>query len=69
MAMTSTGEPTSSSPQRAGVVLATLITVAGVANVNLAVANVALPTIGRELDASQTALNLVAVGFSLGLAA
>jgi MFS family permease len=33
------------------------------------VANVALPDIGRDLDASQTQLNLVAVGFSLGLAA
>jgi EmrB/QacA subfamily drug resistance transporter len=36
---------------------------------NLAVANVTLPTIGRDLEASQTALNLVAVGFTLGLAA
>jgi DHA2 family multidrug resistance protein-like MFS transporter len=50
-------------------VLTTLILVAAVANVNLAVANVALPSIGRALDASQTGLNLVAVGFSLGLAA
>lgn len=57
------------SPARAGLVLTTLILVAGVANVNLAVANVALPSIGRGLDASQTSLNLVAVGFSLGLAA
>jgi EmrB/QacA subfamily drug resistance transporter len=40
-----------------------------VANLNLSVANVALPTIGRAFDSSQTALNLVAVGFSLGLAA
>jgi MFS transporter, DHA2 family, multidrug resistance protein len=60
---------TGSSPARAGVVLTTLIVVAGVANVNLAVANVALPSIGRGLDTSQTGLNLVAVGFSLGLAA
>src|SRR5205823_7203843 len=43
--------------------------VAAVANLGLAVANVALPAIGREFDASQTALNLVAVGYSLGLAA
>ncbi|MDL9938378.1 MFS transporter [Gordonia sp. ABSL1-1] len=57
------------SPPRAGVVLATLILVAGVANLNLAVANVALPDIGRDLDASSTQLNLVAVGYSLGLAA
>jgi EmrB/QacA subfamily drug resistance transporter len=50
-------------------VLAALIAVAAVANLGLAVANVALPSIGKEFDASQTALNLVAVGYSLGLAA
>ncbi len=43
--------------------------VAGVANLNLSVANVALPSIGRYFDADQSALNLIAVGFSLGLAA
>lgn len=58
-----------SAPPGAPVVLVTLILVATVANLNLAVANVALPDIGRAFDASQTALNLVAVGFSLGLAA
>lgn len=57
------------SPQRAGIVLTALIVIAGVANVNLSVGNVALPDIGRGLDAGQTGLNLVAVGFSLGLAA
>lgn len=56
-------------PAHAALVLSTLILVAGVANLNLAVANVALPDIGKAFDASQTALNLVAVGFSLGLAA
>ena len=45
-----------------------LILVAAVANLNLAVANVALPDIGNAFDASQTALDLVAVGYSLGLA-
>lgn len=55
-------------PRRQGLVLATLILVAAVANLNLAVANVALPDIGKALDASQTGLNLVAVGYSLGLA-
>jgi EmrB/QacA subfamily drug resistance transporter len=50
-------------------VLAALIAVAAVANLNLAVANVALPDIGKAFDASQTELNLVAVGYSLGLAA
>ena len=56
-------------PQRAGIVLGSLIAVAAVANLGLAVANVALPSIGQHFDASQTALNLVAVGYSLGLAA
>lgn len=56
-------------PSRAGLVLISLILVAAVANLNLAVANVALPDIGRAFDAGQTALNLVAVGYSLGLAA
>ena len=49
--------------------LASLIVGAAVANLNLSVANVALPDIGQAFDASQTALNLVAVGYSLGLAA
>ena len=55
-------------PHRAGIVLAALILVAGVANLNLSVANVALPDIGLHFDSSQTSLDLVAVGFSLGLA-
>ena len=50
-------------------VLASLILVAGVANLNLSVANVALPDIGRHFDSSQTMLDLIAVGYSLGLAA
>jgi DHA2 family multidrug resistance protein-like MFS transporter len=58
----------SSSPKRAGLVLTALILVAAVANLNLAVANVALPDIGKAFNASQTTLNLVAVGYSLGLA-
>lgn len=49
--------------------LATLILVAAVANLNLSVANVALPSIGFAFDASQVQINLVAVGYSLGLAA
>ena len=56
-------------PARAGLVLASLILVAGVANLNLSVANVALPDIGRHFDSSQTTLDLIAVGYSLGLAA
>ncbi|MDX6610270.1 MAG: transporter, family, multidrug resistance protein [Solirubrobacterales bacterium] len=58
----------SSSPKRAGLVLTALILVAAVANLNLAVANVALPDIGKAFNAGQTTLNLVAVGYSLGLA-
>jgi DHA2 family multidrug resistance protein-like MFS transporter len=55
-------------PARAGLVLITLILVAAVANLNLAVANVALPSIGAHFDSSQTTLDLIAVGYSLGLA-
>jgi DHA2 family multidrug resistance protein-like MFS transporter len=57
------------SPARSGLVLISLILVAAVANLNLAVANVALPSIAKEFDSSQTTLNLIAVGYSLGLAA
>jgi DHA2 family multidrug resistance protein-like MFS transporter len=66
---TAAGNPPSDAPRRAGLVLGSLIAVAAVANLGLAVANVALPSIGQHFDASQTALNLVAVGYSLGLAA
>lgn len=57
------------SPTHGGLTLASLILGATVANLNLAVANVALPSIGRELGTSQSTLNLIAVGFTLGLAA
>jgi len=50
-------------------VLMALILGAAVANLNLAVANVALPSIGAAFDSSQTSLNMTAVGYSLGLAA
>ena len=68
MADTATAEP-STAPGRATLVLLALILVAAVANLNLAVANVALPDIGKAFDSSQTALDLIAVGYSLGLAA
>src|SRR5262245_8836297 len=69
--MSSPGGPaeSSSAPERAKLVLAALIVVAGVANLNLSVANVALPDIGEAFDAGQVSLNLIAVGYSLGLAA
>jgi MFS transporter, DHA2 family, multidrug resistance protein len=63
------GQEASTAPERAGLVLISLILVAGVANLNLSVANVALPTIGKAFDSSQTTLDLIAVGYSLGLAA
>src|SRR6266576_2123112 len=66
---TATDDRRSAAPRRGGFVLSALIAVAAVANLGLAVANVALPSIGEHFDASQTALNLVAVGYSLGLAA
>ncbi len=55
-------------PAASGLVLTSLILVAAVANLNLSVANVALPKIGDHFDSSQTTLDLIAVGYSLGLA-
>src|SRR4051812_29628082 len=55
-------------PARPGLVLAALILVAAVANLNLSVANVALPSLGQHFDSGQTTLDLIAVGYSLGLA-
>lgn len=70
--MTDTTSPATSSdraaPAHAPWVLGALILVEAVANLNLSVANVALPDIGRHFGSSQSQLNLVAVGFSLGLA-
>ena len=59
---------TGTAPDRQDIVLTALILVAAVANLNLAVANVALPSIGAAFQSSQTTLNLIAVGYSLGLA-
>ena len=55
-------------PRNSGLVLTSLILVAAVANLNLSVANVALPSIGAHFDSGQTTLDLIAVGYSLGLA-
>src|SRR5580765_6619847 len=65
----SSAAPATDAPRRGGLVLIALILVAAVANLNLAVANVALPSIGKAFDSSQTTLDLIAVGYSLGLAA
>jgi MFS family permease len=71
MAGVKTGPPRAmdGAPPNARVVLGSLILVAAVANLNLSVANVALPSIGKTFDSSQTVLDLIAVGYSLGLAA
>ena len=66
--MSAAADRGTTAPARGGLVLTALILVAAVANLNLAVANVALPSIGEHFDSSQTALDLVAVGYSLGLA-
>jgi MFS transporter, DHA2 family, multidrug resistance protein len=63
-----TSPEVSVAPAKATLVLASLIVVAAVANLPLAMANVALPSIGAYFDASQTQLNMVAVAYSLGLA-
>ena len=68
-ATTTSENATGQAPDRASLVLISLILVAGVANLNLSVANVALPDIGKHFDSSQTTLDLIAVGYSLGLAA
>jgi len=60
--------PRTDVPSRAGLVLTALTLGALVCNINLAAANVALPEVGDAFGASQTALNIVAVGTSLGLA-
>ena len=67
-AVSSVGPGASTSPPNSNLVLSALILVAAVANLNLAVANVALPDIGAAFQSSQTTLNLIAVGYSLGLA-
>jgi hypothetical protein len=47
---------------RSGLVLVALVLVAAVANLNLSVANVVLPDIGKAFNSSQTSLDLIAVG-------
>jgi len=60
--------PKAEKPPRSGWVLVALVGGAVVANINLSVANVALPTIGTDLEASQDQLTLIANAFALGLA-
>ena len=54
---TTASKPQGSAPPRAGLVLTALILVAAVANLNLSVANVALPAIGKHFDSGQTTLD------------
>ena len=68
MAGTSATSAPPAAPARAGLALTALILAAIVANLNLSVANVALPDIGKAFDAGQTQINLVAIGCTLGLA-
>jgi MFS transporter, DHA2 family, multidrug resistance protein len=67
-ATTSPAPDNTGAPANAQRVLVTLVIVAAVANLPLAMANVALPSIGKYFNASQIQLNLVAVAYSLGLA-
>ncbi|BBZ32697.1 MFS transporter [Mycolicibacterium confluentis] len=56
-------------PQHAPWILGTLLVAAGVANINMSIANVALPDIAKALDASQSQQNLIADAFTMALAA
>ena len=55
-------------PPRSTLVLLALVTGAIVSNINLSIANVALPTIGADLGATQDQLTSIANAFALGLA-
>jgi DHA2 family multidrug resistance protein-like MFS transporter len=55
-------------PPRSALVLLALVMGAIASNINLSVANVALPTIGADLGASQDQLTSIANAFALGLA-
>ncbi len=59
---------TADRPPRSAFVLLALVMGAIVANINLSIANVALPTIGHDLGASQDQLTSIANAFALGLA-
>jgi len=68
MSVTPTAPITSSgAPPRAGLVIVALLLAAVVCSINVIVAAVAVPAIGTQFDAPQTALNLVSLGTGLGL--
>ena len=56
-------------PARAAIILTTLICGAIVANVNTSISNVALPSIGRALDATNVQLTGITDAYQLGIAA
>ena len=55
-------------PPRAAAVLTALVLTAAICNLTLAGATVALPQIATDFNASQTTLNLIALGTGLGMA-
>ncbi|WP_157521520.1 MFS transporter [Mycobacterium sp. ACS4331] len=57
------------SPARAPWILGVLLVAAGVANINMSIANVALADIAHALDATQSQQNLIADAFTMSLAA
>ncbi len=54
-------------PARPRLIVVALLLAAVVCSINVTVAGVAVPAIGRQFDAAQTALNLVSLGTGLGL--
>lgn len=56
-------------PAQAGIILAVLIAGAIVANINTSMSNVALPSIGRALDATDIQLTGITDAYQLGIAA
>ena len=61
--------PLGSQPAQAGLILLTVILGAIVANINTSISNVALPSIGRALQASDTQLTAITDAYQFGIAA
>ena len=66
--MSETGGAVRIAPARAGLVLATLIAGAIVANINTSISNVALPSIGKALQATDIQLTGITDAYQLGIA-
>lgn len=66
---TTTAAAPATKPARSGLILTTLILGAIVANVNTSISNVALPDIGRALNATNTQLTGITDAYQLGIAA